>query len=1646
MAANYARLRDQTMNSWADDEAVTVNTRALIDKVLARYSGEWTTLRELIQNAADAQAKTVTIRFETRPSTTVPQPLNGSPSDLLRHVLTHHTLKTLLVSNDGQHFGENDWQRLKRIAEGNPDETKIGAFGVGFYSVFADCETPFVSSGRQTMAFYWKKDSLFTRRGKISPDQQPEGTTFLLDYRSPTTPVPGLLSLCQFLATSLTFVGLERIDLHLDDWKILHLTKKMSPGVQATMPPNLITQTQNGLMKIVNVEYQQAQIDATWINAVGWDKTTTAQVADESPKQSDHHSGFKSWFSRIAHSTQKSFANTTARKARREEEILQQSIIKDLTGLSQSTVFLKLSTVHVITNINKQLSHELERATKKPPPKTTKIAILTTSHDESLASISTGTAAAQSSEIFAWVLPTKTGKIFIGFPTGQTTGLHAHISAPSVIPTVERESIDLNARYVRDWNIEMLRVAGIACRMAYSGEMADLNQKIVHSMASTGRKKVTDEDVQRVMPSAIHTYKQYTIEETTPSEQVGNYIEEAFWSCNRSASIEVLSARGILPSELVRVATEDLSFVSGIPTVPGQVMDQAGGFITRLRTYELLVDITISDIKRELEAQALTETQVKELLRWCCKKVSAGELDAGSVKMLFDGTLGSLDEEFAKTAASPVIQLGKVQTFVNASKIPPDMPTPGHTVPFRMTKELSPAALQSLGWHELMVEEWLKFIVETDGRAFGEGQRLTATPAVAAKVLPVVSRAWDSFSTPAKETVILLLAQRTVIPTRLGMRTPPQAYFASVRLFDDLPTITGLQGVKEKFLGALGVRKTIEIGAVLNRLMKSPTSETKWSHVELIRYLVSVASDIPPADITMLQNTPLCTAEDEQNGKLFRLCELYEPSERLRKIKLPLLYWPGTYNPHSAEGQMLCKLGLRKYPSMPEIVGMLHSTPLHSILHGNIVEYLVTNYYLNGYNKYPMSEVQTAFVPVVPLPGEAGNMISIPSQCYANPKAAILDFRIMSEALRPHHSMFGVAMDPPIELAARRLIQNPPGDRKSAIALFSYFVDRLSEIPVRGKLAQELGNAPIVPVSGRFDLAAPTAVYLGDGKTLGEVFDFVDFGNGVNPFLLRVGSKHEPSAVEIAEMLAKQPTRLLQTLGQERYLTLLRRVAENMALLQANKTLWRDMKRAECLLAVQEVAVTNADDEKYVKEYSLANASSMVIVDDFLAYRRFQSSLKTAPQEEDLENLYSALDTPRLSSLVEDDLKNGSPLRDQTAAEELRKRIIERCRLFLHDHSSNVIRHDGRWLERNLTVKAVESLRITHRLKGYRLYFNEERTATLSRPTKTNAILFITRKFNMYEVSRAIVSLILHKPSQHHYLALEIILESNLKQLKVKGFNVDRILEQKAAESRLAESERRKNAEQSIEPATPAPKPPKVPGAFEASSPETSPQNWLANALGMSNDAPPPYPGGDSNLSPESRPTTPTEIDTTLLSAIQASRSFTSSKLTTCPQTTHIKEVSSYCDTSPAQNLLLISNTPLKIFVSRNTTAAGHPSKFLHANHTSLQLFTQILTQAAGVLTIPPEAVNIFHDESGGTIAFNSSGSLFCNLRVFRTLHEEGMRTQEGRRNALVYWWVTLCHELAHNLVREHSTQHGFWTESFVIRFFGGLAGVLGGM
>lgn len=1125
---DYSKLRATALTAGEDEEAVTVDTRALIDKVLARYSGEWTTLRELIQNAADAQATTVSITYETLPSTTTPLPATTNRSELLKHTLTHHTLRRLVVKNNGQPFARTDWGRLKRIAEGNPDETKIGAFGVGFYSVFADCEDPFVSSGNEAMAFYWKGNALFTRKLVLPPEQCTKDTAFVLDYRNTTTPVPNLLSISQFLATSLTFVALQNIEFWIDDYKVLSLQKKTAPSVNVPIPRDLETKTRDGLMKLAVVDRTSAQIDASFMGAIGWKPVAATNTSNDNSGASDIPT-IRSFFSRLASSA----AQANRSKAAKEEAAVQQALSEDIIAQSTSSIFLQVTTGSIQTKVSASFAAELERATKKPPPKTTKLAILTSSYDETLASENSSSSgpAAKAADVFASVLPNKKpgGRIFIGFPTTQTTGAGMHISAPSVIPTVEREAIDLNARWVRNWNIEMLRVAGIMTRLAFANEMSDLELKLRRVIDARAKgSQPTKDEVAKLVPEALHILRTYTFQDSTPSANVGQIIEESFWFAFQKASIEVFSSRGVLPSTKVRVGSDELAkFVNGIPVILDEMKDSP--FMRKLEDFGLIQRITADDIRQELEAKALNKDQLIHFISWVSKKAATGELDPGSRSRLFDVTVATIGDG---DDSGEIIALSSVKNYLSSNKIPPSLPIPPTTIPFAFTNHLNEPQLQALGWDRLEIVPWLRFLIET-ASSRSEDENITKSPKFAVSVLTVLSKNWDNLSLGSKNTTASLLQGITVMPTKMGMKKPAESFFPSVKLFDDLPTIEGCQTLKEKFLSALGVRRTLDLDTIFSRLLNPSggTAHKPWSHMELIKYLASVSDDIPAEDKKKLKNSQICPAEAGPPGmestqgtkELYKLSDLFEPKSDLRALGLPLLQWPGppgSFRASSKEGKFLYSLGLRAYPSVPELVEMMASSD--TSLREKARSYFIANHQINGYVQFNIANTTKA---ILPLQGNAKQLVP-PSACYTNESASVLGFNILARDLHQHANKFGVPRDPPMENCVYRLVTTPPQSRDSAVTLFEYFTARMNDLN-EGHLAK-LRGAPIVPVSRKrrqgelsgektpsqnMTLVAPQSVYLGSSSTYGEIFDFVDFGRTANAFLLKCGAKLEPTKV-----------------------------------------------------------------------------------------------------------------------------------------------------------------------------------------------------------------------------------------------------------------------------------------------------------------------------------------------------------------------------------------------------------------------------------------------------------------------------------------------------------------------------------------------------
>jgi hypothetical protein len=205
-------------------------------------------------------------------------------------------------------------------------------------------------------------------------------------------------------------------------------------------------------------------------------------------------------------------------------------------------------------------------------------------------------------------------------------------------------------------------------------------------------------------------------------------------------------------------------------------------------------------------------------------------------------------------------------------------------------------------------------------------------------------------------------------------------------------------------------------------------------------------------------------------------------------------------------------------------------------------------------------------------------------------------------------------------------------------------------------------------------------------------------------------------------------------------------------------------------------------------------------------------------------------------------------------------------------------------------------------------------------------------------------------------------------------------------------------------------------------------------------DMPPPYaehdPSGGGALTPGTeRVTSPRDLQSNLQSAIKATREYNASSLFSPPSTKEIKETPSYCDSKPGHDINFIAElgNGIKLYLSRDH---ANSDSFLSNNREGIAHFVTILTETAAIFDLSPQTINIFHDANGASIAFNSNGSLFCNLRYFLQLHMGQIDSAEGRVEALAYWFVTLCHELAHNLVSVHDQRHSYYTESFVSHYF----------
>lgn len=171
-------------------------------------------------------------------------------------------------------------------------------------------------------------------------------------------------------------------------------------------------------------------------------------------------------------------------------------------------------------------------------------------------------------------------------------------------------------------------------------------------------------------------------------------------------------------------------------------------------------------------------------------------------------------------------------------------------------------------------------------------------------------------------------------------------------------------------------------------------------------------------------------------------------------------------------------------------------------------------------------------------------------------------------------------------------------------------------------------------------------------------------------------------------------------------------------------------------------------------------------------------------------------------------------------------------------------------------------------------------------------------------------------------------------------------------------------------------------------------------------------------------------IQQNLKRAIHSCKPYAGKDIYSPPRINKVNESATYCDATPGQDLTYVGNVMgMEFYVHRNI----RPDDVLEEHGQAMARFTSILTDLSKVFALRLNTIQIFYDGEGPTIAFNTSGSLFMNLRYYLALHEPNTKEQEAskRKEALIYWFMTLCHELAHNFVHQHDSEHEFYMSSF---------------
>jgi len=182
------------------------------------------------------------------------------------------------------------------------------------------------------------------------------------------------------------------------------------------------------------------------------------------------------------------------------------------------------------------------------------------------------------------------------------------------------------------------------------------------------------------------------------------------------------------------------------------------------------------------------------------------------------------------------------------------------------------------------------------------------------------------------------------------------------------------------------------------------------------------------------------------------------------------------------------------------------------------------------------------------------------------------------------------------------------------------------------------------------------------------------------------------------------------------------------------------------------------------------------------------------------------------------------------------------------------------------------------------------------------------------------------------------------------------------------------------------------------------------------------------------------DIRSNLLKAISVSKPDTNSDIRTLPDTKPVKESEArYCDPKGSREDLtfLTSIEGLRFYISRSLHQHNLNGELVLVQFAdAIVRFVNLVIKPIGdIFDLDPNSLHVFYDLEGPIIAFNRNGSLFFNLRFYLAWYDEEVK-QGKLTNALIGTFSTFAHELAHNLVEAHDSEHEWWMSAFIEQYF----------